>query len=183
MFFDFHTHNPSISPGTGIVCLSREVLLHPYIWQPASGGLYAAGIHPWWTAREDFSLSPYLAAIRELLSHPEVVQIGECGLDRLKGAAMDRQWEVFAAQIQMSEEYHRPMTLHVVKAFDLVLAARKRFQPQQKWTIHGFRGKAETARQLLAAGFDLSFGRSYNAEALAAVPTDRRHFETDEMAG
>lgn len=96
---------------------------------------------------------------------------------------MDRQWEVFAAQIQMSEEYHRPMTLHVVKAFDLVLAARKRFQPQQKWTIHGFRGKAETARQLLAAGFDLSFGRRYNAEALAAVPTDRRHFETDEMAG
>ena len=48
------------------------------------------------------------------------------------------------------------------------------------WIVHGFRGNAELARQLLKAGIELSFGERFNARALAATPEEKRHTESDE---
>jgi len=83
--------------------------------------------------------------------------------------------------VALAEQHHRPMTLHVVRAFDVMLALRKRLRPRQRWTVHGFRGKPALARQLLDAGFDLSFGLHHNPDSLAITPPDRRHFETDAL--
>ena len=180
-FFDFHTHRLDTPPGRGIVSLPQPIVRRPQLWQPQHGAFYAAGIHPWWTADEDFVLDDYLDALSHLLALPEVVQVGECGLDRLRGADLDTQCAVFAAQVALAEQHHRPMTLHVVRAFDVILALRKRLHPRQRWTIHGFRGKPALARQLLDAGFDLSFGLHHNPDSLAITPPDRRHFETDAL--
>ena len=79
-------------------------------WTPVPGGLYAAGIHPWWTQDADFSLAAYLRGLERLLEYPEVVQLGECGLDRLRGAAMAEQLSVFRAQAELSERLAVPMT-------------------------------------------------------------------------
>lgn len=179
MELDFHTHDLNTPPGAGIVCLPQCVVQHPDDWMPQPGGRYAAGIHPWWTVDADFSLSRYLEALTRLLAHPEVEQIGECGFDRLRGADIERQRAVFDAQVALAEDFERPMTLHVVRAFDLILEAHKRHHPHRKWTIHGFRGKPALAQQLLDAGFDLSFGRHYNPEAFALTPLHRRHRESD----
>lgn len=179
MVFDFHTHNLNTPPGAGIVCLPQSIVLQPDLWQPHPQGRYAAGIHPWWTAEEDFSLPRYLDALTQLLAHPEVEQIGECGFDRLRGAETAQQTAVFDAQVALSETFSRPLTLHVVRAFDLILQARKRHRPRQTWTIHGFRGKPALAQQLLDAGFDLSFGVQYNPDSFALTPPHRRHIESD----
>ena len=88
---------------------------------------------------------------------------------------------MFSAQVAESERRQLPMTLHVVRAFDLILQARKTLRPQQVWTIHGFRGKPALAQQLLKAGFDLSFGQHYNERAFALTPPDHRHLETDAL--
>lgn len=177
--FDFHTHRLDTPPGTGIVSLPQNFVLNPNSWQAAKGGLYAAGIHPWWTADVDFQLDRYLQSLRQLLDQPEVVQVGECGLDRLRGAELARQVEVLEAQVELSETYEKGMTLHVVRAFDVLLSVRKRLRPRQTWTVHGFRGGAALARQLLAAGLDLSFGAVYNPEAFEITPEDRRRRESD----
>lgn len=179
--FDFHTHRPDTPAGSGIVCLPKAVVLDADAarWTPAPGGLYAAGIHPWWTQDADFSLAAYLRGLERLLEYPEVVQLGECGLDRLRGAAMAEQLSVFRAQAELSERLAVPMTLHCVRAFDLILQARKAWHPRQTWTIHGFRGGPALAEQLLRAGCDLSFGPRHNAEAWNLTPENRRHRETD----
>lgn len=182
--FDFHTHNLSLPPGTGIVCLPQEMILTPKQFLPASGGLYAAGIHPWWTMEPDFDLARHLEGLQQLAIHPQVVQIGECGLDLCvttadREASMALQLEVFHAQIALSEQVGKPMTLHIVRAYDRLLALHKTLAPQQKWTVHGFRGKPALARQLLAAGMDLSFGPKRNDEAYRLVPPERRRDETD----
>ena len=161
--------------------LPQSIVRRPQLWQPQHGAFYAAGIHPWWTADADFVLDDYLDALSHLLTLSEVVQVGECGLDRLRGADLETQCAVFAAQVALAEQHHRPMTLHVVRAFDVILALRKQLRPQQRWTVHGFRGKPALARQLLDAGFDLSFGFHHNSEALAITPPERRHFETDAL--
>ena len=113
---------------------------------------------------------------------PEVVQVGECGLDRLRGADLDTQCAVFAAQVALAEQHRLPLTLHVVRAFDVILRLHKQLRPTTRWTIHGFRGKPALAQQLLDAGFDLSFGPKHNTASWAATPPDRRHCETDSEA-
>lgn len=182
--FDFHTHNLSLPPGTGIVCLPQEIILAPELFQPQAGGLYAAGIHPWWTMEPDFDLARHLEGLQLLICHPQVVQIGECGLDLCvttedRELSLTRQLEAFRAQIALSERIGKPMTLHIVRTYDRLLALHKTLAPKQKWTVHGFRGKPTLARQLLAAGMDLSFGPKRNEDAYRLVPPERRWDETD----
>ena len=184
---DFHTHDINTPPGAGIVCLPQEVLFCPDRWLDADGHLpdaeagavYAVGIHPWWTAMDDFDLDAHLDGLRRLLPLPEVVQLGECGFDRLRGAAIERQRCIFEAQVALSETFGVPMTIHCVRAYDVLLAERHRLRPTQRWTVHGFRGKPALARQLLDAGLDLSFGPKRNEESYALTPVERRHDETD----
>lgn len=177
--FDFHTHRLDTPPGSGIVCLPQPILLRQTSWRPHQAGLYAAGIHPWWTAAPDFDLPLHLSALEHWLSQPQVVQLGECGLDRIRGAEMERQIDIFEQQVRLSEDFQKGMTLHIVRAFDLLLQLHKRLRPQQRWTVHGFRGGETLARQLLSAGLDLSFGTHYNEAAFQATPLERRHRETD----
>lgn len=194
MHFDFHTHRFDTPPGAGIVCLPQEVLLSPAKWlddeghlpRAAEGALYAVGIHPWWTAQPDFDLERHLETLRLLLPLPEVVQLGECGLDTLQGDGPERgaaplafQHEALTAQVRLSEEYSVPLTLHCVRTYDQILGLRKQLHPSQTWTIHGFRGRPALARQLLDAGFDLSFGPRRNEESYVLTPPSRRHDETD----
>ncbi len=175
--FDFHTHNAATQPGCGIVCLGRELLQSPRLFRPVPGALYSAGIHPWWTAEEWRLLLP---GLENLLQHPQVVALGECGFDALRGAPLEEQAEAFELQIALAECYRLPVTLHCVRAHHLLLSAHKRLHPTTLWTLHGFRGNAALARQLLDAGFDLSFGPYFNAEALRLTPPERRHVETDD---
>lgn len=176
---DFHTHDLSAAPGTAIVNLPLEWTVRPEAFRPVAGGLYSAGIHPWWTADEALATAVY-AGLERLLPHPQIVALGECGIDRLRGAEMARQAEWLRRQVVLAERYGLPVTLHCVRAFDVLLALHKRWRPTTRWTVHGFRGKPALARQLLDAGFDLSFGRRCNAESLALTPPDRRHRETDD---
>lgn len=186
MDFDFHTHRLDTPPGTGIVSLPQDIVRNPKVWttypsaqQFHPQGLYAAGIHPWWTLDKDFDLEEYKAGLSQLWDLPQVVQIGECGFDRLRGASLEVQWAVFSAQVADSERRELPMILHIVRAFDLILQARKTLRPQQVWTIHGFRGKPALAQQLLKAGFHLSFGKHYNENSFLLTPPQHRHLETD----
>ena len=153
MIRDFHTHNLLASPGTAIVNLPEEWTLRPELFRLQPGALYSAGIHPWWTADAERT-HRMLDALPRLLEHPQVVRVGECGLDRLRGASLETQVEVFEAQVAMAECFGLPMTLHIVRAFDVLLRLKKQLCPTVQWTVNGFRGGPALARQLLAAGLD-----------------------------
>lgn len=176
---DFHTHNLLSVPGTAIVNVPREWLMSPALFRPVPGGLYSAGIHPWWTG-EAQDAGRHFAGLRQLSEHAQVVAVGECGLDRLRGADLEIQTALFRRQVELAEERGLPVTVHCVKAFDRLLHLCKLWRPKTQWTVHGFRGGPELAVQLLAAGIDLSLGRRYNPETLKVVPPERCHFETDE---
>ena len=177
--FDFHTHHLDAPAGRAIINLPQEWLLHPEQFNPRSGALYSAGIHPWWTENPD-EVAQMLHVLPNLLQHPQVVALGECGLDALRGAPLDLQEEIFCRQIAWAEKLQLPVTLHVVRTFDRMLRLHKTLHPTTCWTVHGFRGKAALAQQLLHAGFDLSFGIRRNEEAYALTPPERRHDETDD---
>ncbi|MDE5608182.1 MAG: TatD family hydrolase [Muribaculaceae bacterium] len=141
------------------------------------GDLMSAGLHPWRSAEADPEL---MRAIDKRIRRPEVVAIGEVGLDALRGAPLDVQEELFEHYIDLSEELGKPLIIHCVRAWDRLLSLYKRRRPSQPWAIHGFRGKPELARQLLDAGMYISLGPRHNPATAAIVPSGRLLIETDD---
>lgn len=175
--FDFHTHNLKALPGRAIVNLPQEALLYPETFPLLEGASYSAGVHPWWINSDWQTL---WKGVELWAVHPQVVALGECGLDLLHDGDWVVQEMVFLRHLILAEELHLPVTIHCVRAFDRLLRLRKTVRPQMKWTVHGFRGKPQLARQLLEAGFDLSFGARRNEDSWAITPPERRHWESDD---
>jgi TatD DNase family protein len=178
---DIHTHNLQAPAGTAVVNIPQQWLLTPAEAPLRPGVAYSVGIHPWWTA--EAALLPALqAGVEALIERPEVVMVGECGLDRRRGGDIALQQRLLNWHSDLAARYGLPLLLHCVHAYDLLLQWRRRHTPlpPTPWIIHGFRGGAATARQLLDAGFSLSYGRRYAAESYALTPPERRYHESDE---
>lgn len=171
MLVDIHSHH-SVPYPEGVVNIMDGRL--PRV----EGQLFSAGIHPWDTAEEVPSY--VFEGLEELASRPEVVAIGECGIDTMKGGPMFRQLQVFRKQIELSEQLEKPLVIHAVKASDIILGLKRDFAPKQPWIIHGFRGKPAQARQLLDKGLYLSFGECFNSDTVRMMPLDCLLAETDE---
>ena len=167
-FENIHAHRPAKPDGNTVLSVSPGEELE-------DGGFYSIGIHPWNTPASTGEIE----AVENIASGDErIVAIGECGLDRLQGSSIEKQTEIFEAQIEIAERLGLPLIIHCVKAVDVLLQLRKR-HPQGQWIFHGFRGSPSTAAQLLKAGIDLSFGKSYNEESYRITPPERRFHETD----
>lgn len=169
---DLHTHRADAPAGLAIVDVGCDV----GTFTPCPGMLYSVGLHPW---KLDADYAERLAAMEHLLQHPQVVAVGECGLDRVCTVSMDLQQAAFVAQLRLAQEYGKPVVLHVVRTYDLLLHHAAHRPHHTPWVAHGFRGRTATMRQLLAAGVDVSFGTHFNNEAAAACPTEHLFVESD----
>lgn len=166
---DIHTHHD---------LYGAIISTTPEEFRPEPGKFYSVGMHPWSLTSRSKETFPLLETI---VRNEQVVAIGETGLDRLKsGVGYEEQSEYFKHHIYLSEKWHKPLVIHAVKAYDDIIRIHKAERPKQPWIIHGFRGKPETAGQLIREGLYLSFGEYYNHESLKFVPLDRLFLETDE---
>lgn len=168
---DIHTHNPACHDTAVLNIAAGEPL-------PDSPRYLSTGLHPWQTVRADRDRLTELA--EAAAADPRVLAIGECGLDALRGAPLEIQEEIFRRHALAGERLGKPLIIHCVKAFDRLLRIHKELRPSQPWIIHGFRGKAATARQLTGAGLGLSLGEHFNAESAAVIPSGMLFTETDE---
>lgn len=169
---DIHAHSGPLRPNA-ILCVDPTET--PEL--PDGEGLMSVGVHPWNAGRVN---EETMAKLAVWLKDERVVAVGEVGLDRLKGPEMDLQQDVFRKQILLASQMAKPLIIHCVRAFDLLLKAKKEMPAEgTQWILHGFRGNPILANQLLSAGIDLSFGEKYNAESFAATPAHRRYRETD----
>ena len=139
----------------------------------------SAGIHPW-QLKEDFSLQ--LNQLTKLATFKNIIAIGECGLDRIKGPAIEIQIEALRAQIELANRINKPMILHLVKSYsDIIAFAHLMKTP---WIVHGFKGNGLEAENLLKKGARLSFGpRLLTDETMQAlftsIPLENIYLETD----
>ncbi len=177
-YFNAHTHRPASCDETALCCTSPQAF--PFRTEDAPDGrtLYAVGIHPWQADEADEAA---WSALAQAVRHPDVVAVGEAGLDRLQGADNAVQQAAFRRQVILSEEVGKPLVLHCVRAVDEVLAVRRETRARQPWIWHGFRGGARQLEQLAAHGFCFSFGSRFREEALVACPPEYLLLETDEQ--
>jgi len=144
-------------------------------------GVWAtAGVHP-------HDSSDGIEGLEELLDHPGVVAVGECGLDfHYDHSPRDLQAAVFASQIALANERNLPLVIHTREAWDHTFEILDREGTPGRTVFHCFTGGPEEARECLARGAILSFSGIVtfpNApevrEAAAGCPLDRLMVETD----
>ena len=145
-----------------------------------------AGVHPHDAARCDGAT---IDALRALAGQPEVVAIGECGLDFNRDFSprpVQLQW--FKRQVELARELGMPLFLHerdACAAFVEVLDAVK--PPPEQVIVHCFTGDGPSLQQYLRRGFNIGITgwicderRGTHLRALVkTIPADRLLVETD----
>lgn len=167
---DFHTHRTDAD---------RAIIsVDPHEFSPEPGRWYSVGFHPWSDlealGEDDFAL------LEQCAGHPQVLAIGETGLDSLRGAPLDLQEAAYARHLRLAASVGKPVVVHSVRTVQRILAVKRATGCQVPLAIHGMRGNEHVARLLLDAGCYLSFGIRFNPSALRITPLDRLFIETDD---
>lgn len=144
----------------------------------------SCGIHPLDIEDEPFDV----VALRKLAQDQKVVAIGECGLDYYYSKEnKTEQQNVFAQQIEVANELHKPLIVHTREAReDTIDLLRNGHAEQCGGVLHCFTENKWMAEQALDLGFYISISGIItfrNAEALREVvkdiPLERLLIETD----
>ncbi len=122
-----------------------------------------------------------------LLGAPEIVGIGECGLDyHYDHSPREIQREVFASQIGLANERGLALVIHTREAWDDTFAILRAEGVPERTVFHCFTGGPTEARLCFDLGASLSFSGIVTfktagdvRDAAALAPLDRVLVETD----
>lgn len=150
----------------------------------AEDGVWAAiGLHPHSASAAD---EGQRAAITELCSRPEVVAIGETGLDyHYDFSPRATQLELFGWHIALAAERGLPLIVHSRAADPDTAAVLREAVGHVRGVLHCFTGGMPLLEAALDVGWFISFAgmatfRKYgDADLIRAVPADRLLIETD----
>jgi TatD DNase family protein len=145
-----------------------------------------AGIHPHDAAK---AKPADLDRLGELLKHPQVIALGEMGLDyHYDFSPRDIQKSIFIEQMAIAGAARKPIVIHTREAWDDTLALIEQYWKPQglPGIMHCFSGGPAEAERALELGFYLSFGgiltfpKAVDVQAAARqAPSDRVLVETD----
>lgn len=178
-FIDIHTH--TTKSRDNLIQIVNLDLESPCLEQ----GYYSYGIHPWALDNVDFQIEEALSLLEARLQSPNVLALGEAGLDKIHKASFERQVAVFEQQIELSEALQKPMILHDVRSHNEIIALRKKHKAVQPWIVHGFSGTEQDIKQLIGQGIYLSVGESLLHperkiyKSFKFIDLDYLFFETD----
>ena len=201
MYFDTHAHydDQRFDPDRGEILSRMAGAGVELIVDPASdiasaktaqsiareyGFVYfAAGVHPHEASEAGDN---YLDEIRALSRDAKCVAVGEIGLDyHYDFSPREVQRRVYAEQLALSLELHKPVIIHEREAVQDNLDILKT-HPGVRGVVHCYSGSWETARVLLDMGFYLGFTGVVtfkNArrvlEVVEKMPLERMVIETD----
>ncbi len=162
--------------GASVVGLARE--------NPGVFG--AVGIHP----NEAAEAGPGdWDRVRDLAASPEVVAIGETGLDRhWDRTPFELQRDFFARHLDLARDRNLPVVIHSRDCHRDIVEQLARLGRPIRGVLHSFTGTGAEAEELLALGLHISFAGMITfankaldplRDAAARVPIDRLLVETD----
>jgi TatD DNase family protein len=157
----------------------------------------AAGCHP---HEADSMDDEALAALAELAHQPEVVAVGEIGLDFYRNlSSRERQIEVFERQLETARDAGKPVAVHCRDAQDAMLPIVEAWSRSMGGSLpggrplgvmHYFAGDAELGERYVSLGFMISIHTSITypksdrlREVARSLPLDVLVVETDSPYG
>jgi TatD DNase family protein len=204
MLVDSHCHLDLIAPAPGsvqdllagaraagvghVLCVAVNRANAPVVREIArthAGVSASAGVHP----NETGEPMPGVDELIPLADHPEVVALGETGLDyyRTDPAAAAHQRDGLRAHVRAARALRKPLIIHMRDATEDTLAIlREERAGEVGGVMHCFTEDADTALRAVELGFHVSFSGIVtfrNADkvraAARAVPEERLLVETD----
>lgn len=171
----------------GLLLISSDLAesqLNLSFCQQHSGCYATAGVHPHQAAQ---TTNVWLAELKTLLAIPQMVAIGECGLDFNRDFSPRHvQQQVFAEQLQLAAHYDKAVYLHERDAFSTQVAMLRE-QPVSRGIAHCFTGDLAQLKVYLDLGLYIGItgwlcderrGQALQ-QAVAYIPEDRLILETD----
>jgi TatD DNase family protein len=139
-----------------------------------------AGLHPHEAKHGVHTIVPYL-------DDPNVIAVGECGLDYFYDhSPRNAQRAAFAAQIQLAQQRSLPLVIHTRDAWTETFEILDAEGTPEQTIFHCFTGGPDEARECLGRGAYLSFSGIVTFksatdlhEAARLCPIDRLLAETD----
>jgi len=111
------------------------------------------GIHP---NEVDKMTSDSYKTIRENITNPKIVGIGETGLDYYWNPELkDKQKEVFEEQIKMAKEYNKPIVVHSRDAAEDTYEMIEKY-PEISYVLHCYGGSLDMAKKFIK--YNVMFG-------------------------
>ncbi len=145
----------------------------------------SVGVHPCYKDVKD----PSTEELVEIGSDPNIVAIGETGLDyfRVEDQNMDWQRERFVRHIQAAKAVNKPLIIHTRNAADDTMRMLKEEGADQcRGVMHCFAENWQVAKKALDLGFYISFSGIVTFKSATEVqevakkcPIDRVLVETD----
>jgi TatD DNase family protein len=145
-----------------------------------------AGVHPHHAAN---LAAEELPRLRELLVQPEVVAVGECGLDYYRNfSPRDAQRRAFEWQLGLALESGKPLFLHQRDAHaDFLAILRAQTSAPLRGVAHCFTGNADELEAYLALGLSVGITGWFCDERrgrhlgplMSRIPAGRLLLETD----
>lgn len=177
MLYNLHTHHYTRNPD-----ITEIVNCYPY--ETTDVPCFSTGIHPWYI--DEAKADEHLAIIEERLQQGNCLALGECGLDKRIEIPLAVQQELFEKQLLLAKKYKKPVILHLVAAFQELIAIKNKIQPGVPMIVHGFSKNRQVAQQLLGNDFYLSFGKYLLrnpelSDVFAQMPESRFFLETDTI--
>jgi TatD DNase family protein len=184
----------SIGIGDGPETMQQALeLSRNYAGKPNSPRILAtAGIHPHEAQLADQAA---LDKLKDLLASPEVLAVGEIGLDYYYDhSPREQQKRAFAQQMEIARQGRRPIIIHCrpsdgsSNAWDDTLEMIETHWAETNLggILHCFTGDWEHARRAMDCGFLISFAGNITfpkaepiRQVAARVPLDRMLIETD----
>jgi TatD DNase family protein len=153
------------------------------------------GLHPNDNEEEIFNIEMY----RELVKHPKVVAVGECGLDYFRlplsndefliSKIKEKQKDLFKQHIELALESQKPLMIHArpskgsMDAYNDVIDILESY-PNIRVNFHFFVGDISVAEKIIKNGWTVSFdgpitfARDYD-EVIKFLPLESIMPETD----
>jgi len=144
-----------------------------------------AGVHPHHARECDETTIP---ALRVLARNPQVVAIGECGLDFNRNYSPhpdQKKW--FAAQVELACELRKPLFLHSRDAKEKFIEVIRQFKSLPPAVAHCFTGDRAELHAYLDLGLYIGITGwicderrgAHLLELVREIPADRLMLETD----
>lgn len=176
-YIDIHTHH-HYSMRDATVLSVRNIAMNN---QEAIGyDNCSLGLHPWYINADTKEL---VKLMRTEVNRSNILAVGECGIDKHIGVPLDEQVLFFEQQIQLAKEFHKPLIIHCVRAFQEVVQKLSMAQFQFPVIFHGYRKNWILAKQLVDKGYYLSVGHhcldGNQDELLKVIPLSNLFLETD----
>jgi TatD DNase family protein len=176
MFINIHSHRKPQTKDEYVIRNAFETKLNHV---DALRYAVSTGIHPWLINKDN---SEAFQTIEANLVLSNVIAIGECGLDRIRGPELELQMDVLMRHIELANHFKKPLILHLVKTYSDILSIAGFIKTP--WIIHGFKGNLVEAQNLISKGAKLSFGPSILQtpelqNVFKFLPIEKIYLETD----